>query len=557
MVRLYSDNAKSTLLASVLASDAALTLVDGSSFPSPGAGDYFVVTITDQPELVRERVRVLSRAGGVLTVVRGQEGTTARDWPAGSKVELRLTARGMMDVVLPNMSGRDIKIWAPGDSRTVGNTRAGWRRTLWQNLRRLGYNIQMLGHQPLDSNAFDGYAFTLGDWRYSGVNGRKWQDLTANLDAEAAVAGAPDVVYCDLGINNCAYPEAPATTQANAQAGILALAAKFPDIPIRIGTISQAFASSQTVVDNITAYNAWLLTQVWPTNVTIIDLGSSIAKDDKLADGIHENPQGNSKQALILVDDFRKLFPMPNGLPMPRPLSPILAQPAISIVTDTTDYFRALNANAGCGIEAAKSYLISFWHYPKVTDATQRNIISFGADYTQGWALFTQNNQILPYLPGGNLLPASGALPFHTMNAWHRYVFGLFKQTSASDPRPCFGLWVDGRLAACGHVAAWADSAAAQMLTVGYLAGMGKPGDTGYTNRIGIHKWSGAPYLDSAREHVERDYYEGKAFPGRVAYYPCSEGAGTALDVYGGPALTKSTNATWIAAGVAPMPCDG
>jgi hypothetical protein len=168
-----------------------------------------------------------------------------------------------------------------------------------------------------------------------------------------------------------------------------------------------------------------------------------------------------------------------------------------------------------------------------------------------------QNGQVVPYTAAGILGPVSNVLPFHTINTGHRYAFGMFTQTSASDARPAFGLWIDGRLVSCGQISAWASGSAGHAFAVGYNAASGKTGEPGYYDDIGISKWTAPLYLDGAAELVERDYYEGAAFPYRTAHYVCSEGSGTAADTFGGVALTLAGGATWIAAGATPKPCDG
>ncbi len=101
MPRLWADHALSTLASGITAGDATLTVATGhgARFPSPGAGDYFIATLeeVDGSNVVvgRERVRCTSRTGDVLTITRGQEDTTARAFPGGSRVELRVTAAAM------------------------------------------------------------------------------------------------------------------------------------------------------------------------------------------------------------------------------------------------------------------------------------------------------------------------------------------------------------------------------------------------------------------------------------------------------------------------------
>jgi hypothetical protein len=91
-IQLYSNNAESTLSAPIGAGDLTFTVVDGSRFPSPSAGQFFLVTI--EVGSANEIVKVTSRSGNTLSVDalgRGQEGTTPASWPAGALVEMRIT----------------------------------------------------------------------------------------------------------------------------------------------------------------------------------------------------------------------------------------------------------------------------------------------------------------------------------------------------------------------------------------------------------------------------------------------------------------------------------
>lgn len=93
MAKLLKNNAESTLASTASAAATTLMVVDGSVFPSPGS-DTFLLTLTQGsgPETSWEVVLCTARTGNDLTVIRAQEGTTAVEWIAGSKVSMRLTA---------------------------------------------------------------------------------------------------------------------------------------------------------------------------------------------------------------------------------------------------------------------------------------------------------------------------------------------------------------------------------------------------------------------------------------------------------------------------------
>ncbi len=90
---LFSNNATSTLAATVSDTDTLLSVQPGhgARFPTPAAGEAFHVTLEDDSGNV-EICLATQTAGDSITVVRAQEGTLPRTFPAGARVELRATA---------------------------------------------------------------------------------------------------------------------------------------------------------------------------------------------------------------------------------------------------------------------------------------------------------------------------------------------------------------------------------------------------------------------------------------------------------------------------------
>ena len=91
----WTNNASTTLASSISAVATTITVASsgGSLFPTLGAGDYFYATLVDSSNNI-EIVKVTGRTGDVMTVVRGQEGTSANAYVGGDKFELRPTAAG-------------------------------------------------------------------------------------------------------------------------------------------------------------------------------------------------------------------------------------------------------------------------------------------------------------------------------------------------------------------------------------------------------------------------------------------------------------------------------
>jgi hypothetical protein len=95
-----ANNASTAIQAEVLATDTAVTVTGGSGslFPALGAGDFFYATLVSTAGGV-EIVKVTSRTGDTMTVVRAQEGTVALPFPVYSRFELRVTAANLQAYV--------------------------------------------------------------------------------------------------------------------------------------------------------------------------------------------------------------------------------------------------------------------------------------------------------------------------------------------------------------------------------------------------------------------------------------------------------------------------
>lgn len=102
-----ANNATALVGSSITAEATQVTLAAGAGakFPTLSTGDWFPITVvkaTDASQL--EIMRVTARSGDVLTVVRAQEGTSAKEFAPGDVVEMRLTA-GAISEGLPMVDG--------------------------------------------------------------------------------------------------------------------------------------------------------------------------------------------------------------------------------------------------------------------------------------------------------------------------------------------------------------------------------------------------------------------------------------------------------------------
>src|SRR6516164_8086885 len=86
MTILFSNNASTTVSGSITAASTTVMLAAGTGvlFPNPTGGNFYVATFYDQATKTQnEIVHVTAMAGDIATIVRAQEGTTAKNWNAG------------------------------------------------------------------------------------------------------------------------------------------------------------------------------------------------------------------------------------------------------------------------------------------------------------------------------------------------------------------------------------------------------------------------------------------------------------------------------------------
>ena len=97
---ILKNNATSTITTAISASDVGLAVAagTGSLFPTLGAGDYFYATLVSAGGTY-EVIKVTVRAGDTMTIVRAQEGTTAQSFASGSRIEVRVTAASIQDML--------------------------------------------------------------------------------------------------------------------------------------------------------------------------------------------------------------------------------------------------------------------------------------------------------------------------------------------------------------------------------------------------------------------------------------------------------------------------
>jgi len=143
MTQRFQNNSRSTLASQleVVGTDALLTPGAGDLFPVAsvgdagvnGGGDWFKATITnltdvtDPPVDVRwEIVYVRTRGAGnsiLSNLIRGQEGTIAQVWPAGSVIRIALTAADVEATVAKTWN--TVPVIPSGAGRMIGRDDTG------------------------------------------------------------------------------------------------------------------------------------------------------------------------------------------------------------------------------------------------------------------------------------------------------------------------------------------------------------------------------------------------------------------------------------------------
>jgi hypothetical protein len=98
MILLANNNASSTLAGPISPSATALNVQSGAGalFPTPGANEYFTLTLNDAATGLRYEICWCTNVtGDTLTVIRAQEGTAAQSWLANDLTSNFWTAGSM------------------------------------------------------------------------------------------------------------------------------------------------------------------------------------------------------------------------------------------------------------------------------------------------------------------------------------------------------------------------------------------------------------------------------------------------------------------------------
>lgn len=167
MAQVFTNNATSKLstLLTISGTTAVVETGAGAKFASPTGGDYQLATLDDGTNI--EIVKIISRSTDSLTIVRAQEGTSAREWPVGTPIEGRLTAGSVTGLVKSTATG--------GNSIAIGflSEAAGEYATAIAGGKANGdYSLAMQGGKTHDIGVAIGSAarvYSRDTWNISGI----------------------------------------------------------------------------------------------------------------------------------------------------------------------------------------------------------------------------------------------------------------------------------------------------------------------------------------------------------------------------------------------------
>ena len=207
----FTNNANTTLGSAISSGATTITVATGTGilFPTLGTGQYFTATLFaagSSTGLPNEIVRVTARTGDTMTVLRGQEGTTAQSWNVGDSFSNFITAG-----LLNNLVGlNDVQSQFGNSAVDAGFTNAGvvtlspaitsLASILYSPIRVLKINTANTGAYTLNVNGLgaksvlsNGAALLNNQLAASTVYEVSWNGTNFDLLSSLAVLGTNSV----------------------------------------------------------------------------------------------------------------------------------------------------------------------------------------------------------------------------------------------------------------------------------------------------------------------------------------------------------------------------
>ena len=195
MTILFTNNASTSLASGITSGATSLTVVTGQGalFPTITGSNIFYLTLQNQAGTTPiEIVKVTARSGDTMTIVRGQDNTTASAFNAGDKVELRLPA-----VVLQDFPQLDVSNTFTVDQSVTGTLTA--TNSAYTGTLTGGTGVVNLGsgqfYKDARGNVGIGTSSPTGKFEVYGANG-------SGVTTVNVTGGASAGDYGILGIRN-------------------------------------------------------------------------------------------------------------------------------------------------------------------------------------------------------------------------------------------------------------------------------------------------------------------------------------------------------------------
>jgi hypothetical protein len=197
MTILFSNNASTTVSGSITAASTSVALAAGTGvlFPNPTGGNFYVATFYDQAtKTVNEIIHVTAMSGDIATIVRAQEGTTAKAWNAGDIFANLVTAGTLNNFVQAGTGPANTSIVYVGTDTSVtpnlivattnpvpASLATGMQFNIWVKNNSTGsgpVNVQLNGGSSILATRQNGASLVAGDitgneemiFIYNGVN---------------------------------------------------------------------------------------------------------------------------------------------------------------------------------------------------------------------------------------------------------------------------------------------------------------------------------------------------------------------------------------------------
>ena len=209
-VQVFSNNAKSTLASAITSTQTTITVAPGTGalFPNPSSGQQFKITlISATSSTVYEICNCTARSTDTLTIVRGQEGTTAQPFSLNDIVGHFDTAAVMSDLVqTEQLQGGTYNV------ATAGGTANALTITLPSNLTSIPNGMSITVNSTAVNTGACTLLVTLGTTTLTAVSIVKGNNL-ALTGGEIPAAGYPmNLVYSTtFGVWLFTNPATPAT----------------------------------------------------------------------------------------------------------------------------------------------------------------------------------------------------------------------------------------------------------------------------------------------------------------------------------------------------------